>query len=179
VYDGYVSLEAGTGDDMASAKAVPIAGTGHWNLYDIILVPSKREKKVGSTEGHALAQTSPLFEKRLQDVPDRQKRAIEAIRHRDFDLLTEVAEADSRDMHAVMMTSTPPLDYLSSATKRITDTIEVYRRMKHIPVFYTMDAGATVHLICPEESKEEVLLFAHGQTDCTVYVAHTGTDRSV
>jgi diphosphomevalonate decarboxylase len=174
VFDGYVALTAGNGDGMDSAKAMPVAGLGHWTLCDIVLVPTKIEKEVGSTEGHSLATTSPLFPKRLQELPDRQKQAIDAIHRRDFELLKKVAEADCLDMHNVMRTSTPSLQYLSGTTNRIVDAIEVYRRMKNLPVFYTMDAGPTVHLICEEEAKEDILHFAHEQGNCAVYVAKTG-----
>lgn len=174
VYDGYVALQAGTGDDIGSSVAIPIAGLGHWNLCDIVVVPSHQEKEVGSTEGHALAHTSHLFERRMRELPERQKQCIDAIHRRDFELLQKVSEADALDMHEVMRTSTPSLNYLSHETKQITDGIEVFRRMKHLPVLYTMDAGSTVHLICEEEAKEDILHFAHQQPGCTVFVAKTG-----
>lgn len=175
VMDGFVALAAGTGDDVGSAKAVEIASAGHWMLYDIVIVPTKQEKHVGSTEGHAMAWSSPNFKKRLEELPERQRRAIEAIRHRDFATLQEVAEIDAKDMHEVMRTSSPSLEYLSPVTLKIVDAIEVYRKLKKLDVLYTMDAGPTVHLICTEESKDEVLHFAHNQQGCSVYVAHVGS----
>ncbi|MBI3618867.1 hypothetical protein HY213_02415, partial [Candidatus Peregrinibacteria bacterium] len=173
-FDGYVALEAGTGDAIDSAKAVPIADDQHWLLYDIIIVPSRKEKEYGSTEGHSLARTSPLFSKRVQEIPRRQRECIDAIHKRDFEKLQHVAEEDCLDMHEVMRTSTPSLQYLTRDTRLILEEITVYRRMKRLPVLYTMDAGPTVHLFCPAEAKEDVLHFAHEQQGCTVFVAHTG-----
>lgn len=175
VYGGFVALVAGTGDDIDASKAELIAPAEHWTLHDIVIVPTIKEKEHGSTEGHSFAPTSPLFKQRVDDIMNRrQKECIDAIRRRDFELLQKVAEEDSLDMHKVMKTSTPSLQYLSEDTYRIIDEVEVYRRMKHLPVLYTMDAGPTVHLICTEEAKDDVLHYAHSQEGCTVFVAKTG-----
>lgn len=175
VYGGYVTLNRGENDDIDSAIAQQIAPAEHWTLHDIVIVPSMKEKEYGSTEGHSFASTSPLFKKRVDDIMEhRQKNCIDALRRRDFELLQKVAEEDSMNMHQVMKSSTPSLQYLSEETYRIIDEIEVYRRMKNISVLYTMDAGPAVHLICPEEAKSEVLHYAHGKEGCMVFVAKTG-----
>jgi len=48
------------GEDDAGSYAVTIAPPEHWDLVDMIVVVDPREKPVGSTAGHSLAQTSPL-----------------------------------------------------------------------------------------------------------------------
>jgi diphosphomevalonate decarboxylase len=175
VYGGYVALHAGSGNDIGSSVAEQVAPAEHWTLHDIVVVPTIQEKEYGSTEGHGFAHTSPLFKKRVEDIMDRrQKDCIDAIRRRDFELLQKVAEEDSLNMHEVMKSSDPPLHYLSKDTYKIIDEIEVYRRMKNLAVLYTMDAGPTVHLICTEEAKDEVLHYAHSKEEFTVFVARTG-----
>ncbi len=58
-------------------------------------------------------------------------------------------------MHAVMLTSEPPLLYWQHTTLRIMR--EVSRmRSGGLPVFYTVDAGPNVHCICPQEMAEAV-----------------------
>jgi diphosphomevalonate decarboxylase len=179
VYGGYAALQAGQGDGIDSAKGVQIAPETHWMLYDIIVMPSNQEKQYGSTEGHSFASTSPLFANRIAQMPRRQQMCIEAIQNKDFEKLQKVSEEDALDMHEVMRTSTPELHYLTHDSLRIVDAIQSYRQIKHLPVLYTMDAGPTVHLICTEEAKDEVLHFAHQEKDCTVFVAKTGAGSHI
>ncbi|MFH0769933.1 MAG: diphosphomevalonate decarboxylase [Candidatus Peregrinibacteria bacterium] len=168
-------LESGTDDDILSSYALSIAPTDHWLLHDIVVIPSAEEKKVGSTEGHALAHTSPFYAERVESIRTRrQPECIDAILKRDFEKLQRVSEEDALDMHHVMETSTPPLHYLSQETYRIIHEIKELRKKEHIPVLFTMDAGPTVHLLCPEEARSAVLAYAHAQKSCTVFETKIG-----
>lgn len=175
IFGGYAALCVGTGSGIASSFAEQIAPEDHWTLHDIVIIPSKEEKKVGSTEGHALAPTSPFFATRVEAITlRRQQECIDAILARDFEKLQKVAEEDSLDMHHVMETSTPPLHYLTEDTFSIIKAIEEIRASEHIPVLYTMDAGPTVHLLCPSESLQRIRAFARTQKGCTVFETSTG-----
>ncbi len=172
-FGGYVALE-NHGEGIGSAYGRQIADEHHWLLHDIIIVPSCEAKKVGSTEGHALASTSPLFKKRLEQIPRRMRECIDALKTKDFEKLQRVSEEDALDMHRVMQTQTPPLEYLTDATHRIIRDIEKLRTNDKLNVLYTMDAGPTVHLICTEDSRGAVETFAQQQKDCIVFKAKTG-----
>ena len=56
--NGFVEWQMGTGDE--DLFAFSIASREHWALTDCIAIISATHKKTGSTEGHALAGTSPL-----------------------------------------------------------------------------------------------------------------------
>ena len=79
---------------------------------------ASRKKRTGSTQGHALAPTSPLQAARLADAPRRLDLCRQAILERDFDALSSIVELDSDMMHAVMMTSTPALHYWAATAWR-------------------------------------------------------------
>jgi diphosphomevalonate decarboxylase len=51
-------------------------------------------------------------------------------------------------MHAVMMTSRPSLLYWLPATVAVMRSVRAWRR-EGLGVYFTMDAGANVHCICP------------------------------
>lgn len=174
IFGGYSALIAGDGNAMDASYGVAVADENHWLLHDIIIVPTQEEKKIGSTEGHALAWTSPYYRKRLDQMPRRQKECWDAIMQRDFEKLQRVVEEDCWDMHNVMQTSHPKLRYLNDETYRITDEIESLRESENIPVLYTMDAGPTVHLFCPDDAREKVLAFANAQKNCKIYETKTG-----
>jgi diphosphomevalonate decarboxylase len=172
-FGGYVALE-NHGEGMGSARGREVAPAGHWTLHDIIIVPSTEEKKVGSTDGHARAATSPLFAKRLKEIPARMKECEDAILQRDFTRLRTVSELDALEMHRIMETQDPPLRYLSDATHRILKEITSLRTKNNLDVLYTMDAGPTVHLICTPEALPDIDAFAASQKDCLVFRAKTG-----
>lgn len=179
IFGGYSALIAGEGDAMDSSYGEQVADENHWLLHDIVVIPTQEEKKVGSTEGHALAWSSPHYKKRLEQIPRRQKECVDAIRAKDFEKLQRVVEEDCWDMHNVMQTSTPALQYLNDETYRITEEIEELRERENIPVLYTMDAGPTVHLFCPEDAREKVLAFAKEQKGCRIFETKTGSGARI
>ena len=150
---GFVEWEVGNRD--ADSYAVSIAPPDHWSLVDLVTIVQTGQKSVGSTEGHALAGESPFQSARVQDAPRRLNRCRNAILERDFDGLAQIIELDSNLMHAVMMTSTPPLFYWEPASLRLMKLIPQWRR-EGLPVCYTLDAGPNVHVICQVEVSDEV-----------------------
>lgn len=151
---GFVEWLAGSGDK--DSFAVSIAPPEHWPLVDVIAVISMAHKETGSTEGHALAATSPLQAARLADTPRRLEICRRAILQRDFEAFAEVVEQDSTLMHAVMMTSSPPLFYWQPTTLAVLHAVR-RARQGGLAVCATVDAGPNVHLICEKESAPAVL----------------------
>ena len=179
MYGGYAALLSGAGAEIDASSAVQIAPENHWLLHDIIIVPSQEEKKIGSTEGHAAAWTSSLFKERLSQMPRRNRECREAILAKDFEKLQHIAEEDALDMHRVMETQEPPLQYLSEETHRIIRDISHLRKSEKLPVLYTMDAGPTVHLICTDDAARTVHEFAEQQKGCRVFETTVGSGARV
>jgi diphosphomevalonate decarboxylase len=150
---GFVEWMMGSGDD--DSVAVSIAGPDHWALADCVAVVSTGHKAIGSTEGHALASTSPLQMARVADVPRRLEICRTAILSRDFDAFGEIIEHDSNIMHAVMMTSNPALFYWQPTTLTVMRTVREWRAAG-MAVAYTIDAGPNVHVLCPQEQAASV-----------------------
>lgn len=140
---GFVEWRPGTGDEDSDAFC--IAGREHWALVDCVAVVAAGHKAVGSTQGHALAGSSPLQAARVADAPRRLALCRTAIRQRDFDALAQVVELDSTLMHAVMMTSTPPLFYWQPTSLLLMQLVPAWRA-EGLPVCYTLDAGPNVHI---------------------------------
>lgn len=174
VLGGFVALKNVKSDAFDGAVAQQIADEKHWLLHDIVIVPSREEKKVGSTEGHAMAATSPLFDARIKAIPNRMEECTDAIRTKDFEKLQRVSEEDALEMHRVMETQSPPLHYLNDETHRLLKEIESLRRNQHIEALYTMDAGPTVHVICTEEARKAIEEFAEAQKGCVIFKTKIG-----
>jgi diphosphomevalonate decarboxylase len=150
---GFVEWQAGESD--ADSFAFSIAPPDHWSLADCIAVVSQAHKFTGSTEGHARAYTSPLQAARQAEVPRLLMECRRAILERDFDSLAIVTELDCQLMHAVMMTSSPPLLYWQPATLSVMQAVRSWRR-GGLPVCYTIDAGPNVHVICEAGAAAQV-----------------------
>ena len=150
---GFVEWQAGDGD--ASSYACSIAPPDYWDLIDCIAIVSQVHKSTGSSEGHTLADSSPLQAARLEGTPRRLELCRKAILERDFAVLTEVVELDCNLMHAVMMTSAPPLLYWQPATLEVMHAVVDWRQ-DGLPVCYTIDAGPNVHVLCPSQHSAQV-----------------------
>jgi diphosphomevalonate decarboxylase len=92
---------------------------------------------------------------RVADASRRLDICRNAILHKDFEAFANIIEHDSDMMHAVMMTSNPPLMYWQAATVGIFHEVRAWRA-SGLPVGYTVDAGANVHVICLADQAKEV-----------------------
>lgn len=143
------------GDSHETSFAESIAPPDHWALVDVIAIVSTEHKSVGSTAGHRSALTSDLQNARVAGAQARLEIIIEALHQRDFSRFAEVVEHDSNLMHAVMMTSRPPLFYWKPASLTIMDAVRRWRA-EGLQVCYTLDAGPNVHCICVRDDADEV-----------------------
>ena len=150
---GFVEWQAGF--NHHSSYAFSIAPPEHWQLADCVAIVSQEHKKTHSLGGHALAHTSPLQQTRVSGTESRLKICRQAILDKDFNALADVTELDSTMMHAVMMTSSPNLFYWQPTTLEIMKAVQQWRA-QGLAVCFTIDAGPNVHVICPQEIKEEV-----------------------
>jgi diphosphomevalonate decarboxylase len=175
IFGGFGAIRNEPNDFIDGSVGYQVADEHHWNLHDIIIVPSTKEKEVGSTTGHAKAWTSPDFEKRVQEIGDRRlQECVDAILKKDFEKLQAVAEEDCMDMHHCMQTQDPPLNYLSKETYRIIDEIKALRKAEHLPVLFTMDAGPTVHLFCEDSARDPIAAYANSQEGCQIFESVVG-----
>src|SRR5258708_21548065 len=150
---GFVEWQAGTSDE--DSFAFSIAPPAHWPLADCIALISTGQKETGSTQGHSRAGTSPLQAARGLDAPRRLEACRRAIRERDFEALGSIVELDSDMMHAVMMTSNPPLHYWRSGTLEVMQAVRACRAAG-TAACYTIDAGPHLHVLCPEGGSAEI-----------------------
>lgn len=151
---GFVEWLAGNSDK--SSYAVSLWPADHWELVDCIAIISRQHKSTVSEQGHLLASTSPLQAARVADAPRRLELCRRALQTEDIELLAQVVEQDSDMMHGVMMTSTPALHYWQPATLRVMEAVRIWRKNSW-PVFYTVDAGPNVHVLCLSSHVDQVV----------------------
>jgi len=148
-------VEWAVGDSHETSFAHSFAPPGHWSLCDCIAIVSTAHKAVGSAEGHARAPSSPLHRARVEGAAARVAVCRAAIMARDLPALGEATEADAVMMHAITMTSHPPIYYWTPATLRIIRAVVAWRA-GGLPAYYTVDAGPNVHCLCEAANAAEV-----------------------
>ena len=148
-------VEWHTADTHEASFAETIAPPEYWDLVDVIAIVSDEHKHTTSQAGHPTAKTSDLQNARVARTGERLRICKEALLNRDFQSFADVVEQDSNLMHAVMMTSKPPLFYWKPTTLTIMELVQQWR-MEGLSVCYTLDAGPNVHCICISKDAEIV-----------------------
>ncbi len=113
------------------------------------LVQSNR-KKVSSSAGHAKVSSSPYWAQFEHDAGARLRSITDALETGDVVRVGAIAEADALAMHAVMLTSHPPIVYATDATWRVWHQVIAWRQEGgDAPRGYcTLDAGPNPHVFC-------------------------------
>ncbi len=153
-----------TSSDPNNSYAVSIAPPDHWDLRDVVAIVSTEEKEVGSSEGHAAALSSPFLAERLNALPVRLHRVRRAILARDLTLLGPAIEEEAIELHFIAMTSRPPIFYWSPGMVRVIQAMLRWRA-DGLPVYFTLDAGPNVHLICESKDADRVAALAREVQD--------------
>jgi diphosphomevalonate decarboxylase len=88
-------------------------------------------------------------------MEDKIAEIKSAMKVKDFTKFGEILETEAVNMHAVMMTSRPPLYYWLPETFKIISTVIVLRS-KGFECYFTIDAGPNVHVICREADSGKI-----------------------
>jgi len=152
--DGFVEWKAG--DSSETSYAYSLYPPEWWDIRDIVAIVGEAAKKVSSSEGHVLAESSPFYRSRILGMKKKIRELKRALKRKDFEKFGEIVEEEAINMHAVMMTSKPPLFYWLPKTMEIILKVGDWREAG-IPVYFTIDAGPNVHLICLKKDVKEVV----------------------
>ncbi len=155
LFAGFVHLEV----VEKQPKCTTILEAEEWPLNVIVCVTSSDKKTISSRQGMEISRnTSPIYSDWVNNHQEDIQLAVRAIDAKDFHQLGKISEQNCLKMHNVMKTSKPPIDYWNSETYACVETVKDMQE-KGIPVFFTIDAGPQVKIICePDVSKEVVSL---------------------
>ena len=129
------------------------------NYQDTILLVDKSEKQVSSTLGHELMYGHPYAKNRFEQAHTNISKLIEILRNGDLKPFIEVVESEALTLHAMMMTSLPYFILMKPNTLEIIDKIWGFRQETGLHISFTLDAGANVHVLYPENEKDKIYEF--------------------
>ncbi len=127
----------------ASTNILP-AGDLDW----AIVVPLVRHEE--PTENvHAEVVTSTLFQARIEGIETSLAAARKACEEGDLEALWQIAEADTLNLHAITMTGANGHVAWQPATIEVIHAVRQLRK-RGIPVWFSIDTGATAYLNTPK-----------------------------
>lgn len=129
------------------------------NYHDTILLVDKGEKQVSSTVGHNLMHNHPFAEQRFSQAHKNLSRLINIFKEGDLKSFIEIVESEALTLHGMMMTSRPYFILMKPNTLEIINKIWRFRQDTGLHICFTLDAGANVHILYPEDESDEVYEF--------------------
>lgn len=150
-----------TTPDSSNLYGIPFEGAHEIfsNYQDTILLVDKGEKQVSSTVGHDLMHGHPFAEQRFAQAHENLSAMKAALSNGDVETFIKITESEALTLHAMMMTSMPYFILMKPNTLEIINRIWKFRSETNIPVCFTLDAGANVHVLYPENVSSKVLDF--------------------
>lgn len=133
------------------------------NYQDTILLVDKGEKQVSSTLGHNLMHGHPFAHERFKQASDNLTDIIKILKEGDLDKFIALVESEALTLHAMMMTSMPYFILMKPNTLEIINKIWAFRKETGSKVCFTLDAGANVHVLYPEQEAVTVLEFIENE----------------
>lgn len=129
------------------------------DFQDTILLVDKGEKQVSSTVGHNLMNNHPYAPGRFEQAHEQMIAIKPILEKGDLEAFIHLVEREALTLHAMMMTSSPYFILMKPNTLQIINRLWDYRRESNIPVCFTLDAGANVHVLYPQEYATQILEF--------------------
>ena len=133
------------------------------NYQDAILLVDKGEKQVSSTVGHDLMHNHPFATQRFQQANENLATISDILQQGDIDLFINLVESEALSLHAMMLTSSPYFILMKPNTLEIINAIWRFRKDTGSKICFTLDAGANVHVLYPENESKKVLKFVNNK----------------
>ncbi|HAI42150.1 MAG TPA: diphosphomevalonate decarboxylase, partial [Maribacter sp.] len=129
------------------------------NFHDTILLVDKGEKQVSSTVGHELMHGHPFASQRFEQAHENLDKLRTILAEGNLNDFISIVESEALTLHAMMMTSHPYFILMKPNTLSIINEIWKFRQTSNTHVCFTLDAGANVHVLYPENEKDIVFPF--------------------
>ncbi len=129
------------------------------HYQDTILLVHKGRKHVSSTAGHNLMRNHPFALRRFEQANDNLQRLKGILETGDLQGFVQIVENEALSLHAMMLTSDPYFILMKPNTLGIIERIRAFRKKSGTQLCFTLDAGANVHVLYPENEKEIVFQF--------------------
>lgn len=126
---------------------------------DVVLLVDVGQKAVSSTAGHALMEHHPFSSSRFKQAHHHLSDLISILHEGDVTAFLEIVEREALTLHGLMMSSQPSFILMRPNTLHILEAIRAHRLATGMPIGFTLDAGANVHVLFPAEVEQQAMDF--------------------
>ncbi len=148
------------------------------SYHNTIVLVHKGKKAVSSTVGHRLMKGHPFATPRFQQAHENVERLRPIFSTGDLEAFITIVESEALTLHAMMMTSQPYFILMAANTLEIIQRIWQFRKSTNVPICFTLDAGANVHVLYPESEKERCIQFIQDELVAYCENGHYICDRN-
>ena len=160
--DGFV--EWLDGDTNDTSYGISLHKPDYWDIADVVAVVSTTKKDVSTTEGQKLANSSLFFPVRLERINEKIEKIKRYMKEKNFSEFGKLVEAEALELHAIMLTSEPSLIYWLPGTLKVMHAVKGWRQ-EGLEVYFTVNTGQDIHLICQKKDVEKVVKKAEEISD--------------
>ncbi|AEU09381.1 diphosphomevalonate/mevalonate 3,5-bisphosphate decarboxylase family protein [Blattabacterium sp. (Cryptocercus punctulatus) str. Cpu] len=132
-------------------------------IWDTILVIDEEPKKILSSKGHQLMNHHPYAKERLKFANRNMDQLISILKIGDFPKFGELIEHESLNLHAMIMTSNPYFLWMRPNTLHVLHKVWDFRKQSKKNIYFTLDAGANVHLLYPIQEKKVIIRWIYSE----------------
>jgi phosphomevalonate decarboxylase len=143
VTGAFSHLRTGLNDEDCRSERIPVPDEFEEDLRIVACeIPAFKHTE----EAHAEAAESHMFEARLAHVHGQIAEMRDGLRRADFDAVYGLAEEDSLSLAATTMTGPAAWVYWKPETLEVFETVRELRTEEEVPVYFSVDTGASVYL---------------------------------
>lgn len=151
--DGFVEWQKG--NTHKSSYAYSLFSPNHWEISAIITIITQDKKDVSTTAGHGIITSSPFYNLRIRNLPDRIKLMKQAISSKDIKSFGEALEEECLEFVSITLTAKPYIIYWEPTTIKIMKLCKRLRE-KGLTSYFTMDAGPQPVIYCLKKDAQKI-----------------------
>ena len=152
--DGFVEwIDGNTNETSFSQSLFP---ADHWDITDIVVIVSTDKKDVATSEGQKRVESSGFFQTRLTHIDEKIKACKRLMKDRNFSEFGRLVEMEALELHAIMLTSWPPLIYWLPQSLYVMKSVQKWRT-EGLDIYFTVNTGQDIHILCQKKDSDMVL----------------------
>ena len=105
----------------------------------------------------------PYAERRFIEANENLEKLIEILKIGDVEAFGKLVEHEALTLHAMMMMSDPAFILMKPNTVAALEKLWAFRRETGNQLYFTLDAGANVHLLYPAQDAEAIEIFIENE----------------
>jgi len=153
-------------ESASDLYAVPFTESIHEDLNnwsDAVMIVDAGEKSVSSSQGHALLDEHAYANSRFKQAQSNLEELLNVLKNGDVDRFIALVESEALQLHSMMMSSIPYYMLMRPHTISIIQEIWAFRMESKLPICFTLDAGANVHVLYDSRYQKEIQNFINNR----------------